>query len=236
MLLDIGLPECAPEAVGEVTLHDACGARGDGRTQSAVRALAEKLGCAVSEPEYTLDAAPCCGYGGLAGYAKPEVAGEMTAFALGNTSGVQLTYCMGCRDRYARAGAESAHILELVYGVQPASPPGISEKRRNRLELRRRMLREIWGEDETVEKLDFRLDITDEARALMDERMVLDTDVARVMQRYRESGEAVLENDTGLLVTRARLGNVTFWVKFTEDSDGYTVRRVYSHRMTIEAR
>ncbi len=236
VLLDIGLPECAPEAVGDVTLHDACGARGDEHTQNAVRALASQLGCAVIEPEYTGERAPCCGYGGLAGYAKPEVAEEMTALALEGAEGVQLTYCMGCRDRYARAGAESAHILELVYGANAGNPPGISEKRRNRLELRRRLLREIWGEDETMEKLDFNLEITDEARALMEERMVLDTDVARVMQRYRESGEAVLENDTGELVTRARLGNVTFWVKFTEDADGYTVRRVYSHRMTIETR
>ncbi len=236
VLLDIGLPEGAPTAAGAVTLHDACGARGDAHTQNAVRALARGLGCEVTEPEYTLDRAPCCGYGGLAGYARPEVARDMTEFALKDTEGVQLTYCMGCRDRYARAGAESAHILELVYSAPAGAPPGISEKRRNRLELRRRFLREIYMEDERVEPLGFRLDITDEARALMEERMILDSDVAYVMQQYRRRGEAVLENDTGLLVARARLGNVTFWVKFTQDAEGYTVRRVYSHRMTIETR
>lgn len=236
VLLEIGLPPDAPEAVGPVTLHDACGARGDERTQRAVRELAARLGCAVTEPEYSGDRAPCCGYGGLAGYAKPEVAREMTDFALRDTDGVQLTYCMGCRDRYARAGAESAHIIELVYGAPASSPPGISEKRRNRLELRRGLLRELWGEDEMKKPLGFRLEITDEARALMEERMILDTDVLSVMEHYRESGEAVLENDTGLLVTRHRIGNVTFWVKFTEDAEGYTVRRAYSHRMTIETR
>ena len=87
-----------------------------------------------------------------------------------------------------------------------------------------------------MEKPEFTLTLTDEARALMEQRMVLDTDVIAVMRAYRESGEAVLENDTGLLVTRLRIGNVTFWVKFTEDAEGYTVRRVYSHRMTIETR
>lgn len=87
-----------------------------------------------------------------------------------------------------------------------------------------------------MEKPEFALTLTDEARALMEQRMVLDTDVIAVMRAYRESGEAVLENDTGLLVTRRRIGNVTFWVKFTEDAEGYTVRRVYSHRMTIETR
>ena len=236
VLLDIGLPADAPAAVGSVTLHDACGARGDAHTQQAVRELASRLGCSVTEPEYSGDRAPCCGYGGLAGYAKPEVAREMTELALRDTDGVQLTYCMGCRDRYARAGAESVHILELVYGAPPLSPPGISEKRRNRLELRRRILREVFGEDETVEKLPFRLDITDEAKALMEQRMILDTDVMETMRHYRETGEAVLENDTGLLVTRCRIGNVTFWCKFTEDAEGYTVHRVYSHRMTIETR
>ena len=233
VLLEIGLPADAPHAVGEVTLHDA---RGDAHTQRAVRGLAGKLGCSVAEPAYSGERAPCCGYGGLAGFAKPEVAAEMTAFALEGTAGVQLTYCMGCRDRYARAGAESAHILELVYGAAAGAPPGISEKRRNRLELRRRLLRDIWGEDEMDVPLDFRLEITGEARALMEERMVLDTDVVSVMRAYHASGEAVLENDTGLLVTRLRIGNVTFWVKFTEDADGYTVHRVYSHRMTIETR
>ena len=236
ILLEIGLPADAQHAVGEVTLHDACGARGDAHTQRAVRGLAGKLGCSVAEPAYSGERAPCCGYGGLAGFAKPEVAAEMTAFALEGTAGVQLTYCMGCRDRYARAGAESAHILELVYGAAAGAPPGISEKRRNRLELKRRMLREIWMEDDAMERLDFKLEFTDEARALMEARMVLDTDVVRVMRAYRESGDAVVENDTGLIVTRARLGNVTFWVKFTEDADGYTVHRVYSHRMTIETR
>ena len=48
ILLEIGLPADAPHAVGEVTLHDACGARGDAHTQRAVRGLAGKLGCSVA--------------------------------------------------------------------------------------------------------------------------------------------------------------------------------------------
>ena len=203
-------------------------------TVSADEATAEAKAFAQAQfAQYGMPSAPD---DMLAGYAKPEVAAEMTAAALDGAEGLQLTYCMGCRDRYARSGAESVHILELIYGAPSGSPPGISEKRRNRLELKRRMLREIWMEDDAMEKLDFKLEFTDEARALMEARMVLDTDVVRVMRAYRESGDAVVENDTGLIVTRARLGNVTFWVKFTEDAGGYTVHRVYSHRMTIETR
>ena len=44
------------------------------------------------------------------------------------------------------------------------------------------------------------------------------------------------DGETGLCVTRARLGNVTFWVKYTETETGYLVHRAYSHRMTIQTR
>ncbi len=70
----------------------------------------------------------------------------------------------------------------------------------------------------------------------MDDRMILDTDVWKVMKHYRESGEAVLDRKAGLLVTSCRIGNVTFWVKFTEEETGYTIRGAYSHRMTVQRR
>ena len=82
--------------------------------------------------------------------------------------------------------------MELVYGVPAGALPGISEKRRNRLELRRRLLRDIWGEDEMNKPLNLKLDITGEARALMEERMILESDVIQVMSSYNDSGEAVL--------------------------------------------
>jgi hypothetical protein len=84
--------------------------------------------------------------------------------------------------------------------------------------------------------LGFTIDYTDEAIAMMDDRMILKTDVIRVMEALRETGEAILDEETGLIVTRARLGNVTFWVKFTETDSGYLIHRAYSHRMTIQNR
>ena len=62
---------------------------------------------------------------------------------------------------------------------------------------------------------------------------ILKTDVIRVMQSLRETGEAILDEETGLLVTRARLGNVTFLVKYREIQGGYQICRAYSHRMNI---
>ena len=78
--------------------------------------------------------------------------------------------------------------------------------------------------------------LSPEAEERMDDRMILKSDVIQVLQHLRESGEAVLEEDTGLFVTRERLGNVTFWVKYRETEKGYLVCSAYSHRMKVVTR
>ena len=234
VLNEIGLPDGAEGRVRPVVLHDSCGARGDGETQNAVRKLAASLGCALIDTAYAGDQAPCCGYGGLVMYANREVASEMAASCVAEKDAPYVTYCMACRDRLAREGADASHLLELVYGAPAGDPPDISEKRRNRLMLKNRLLQEVWGENVTTEKYGFSLEFTDEARAMMDDRMILDTDVYQVMADYRESGNAVVDNDTGILTTCLRIGNVTFWVRFREAGGAYIISGAYSHRMTVK--
>lgn len=143
---------------------------------------------------------------------------------------------MACRDRFAREGRESRHILELVYGTDAGAPPDISEKRYNRLTLKNELLRDIWGEETMNMDLPYKLEFDEAALKMMDERMILKSDVISVIDAYRESGEAIEDADSGYLMLRARLGNVTFWVALTEDEEGYTVRRAYSHRMNVVKR
>ena len=72
---------------------------------------------------------------------------------------------------------------------------------------------------------------------MMDDRMILTDDVIAVLQDFRQTGEAVLDAEDGLLVARRRVGNATFWVKFSrEDEDRFTVHRAYSHRMQVVKR
>ena len=236
ILEDIGLPEKAKRTDKPMAIHDACGARGDYETQDSIRRIAESLGCTIAETEYSGDKSPCCGYGGLTQYTNKEVAKKMTDKCLERSDLPYLSYCMACRDRFAREGRESMHLLELVYGSSAQSCPDISEKRYNRLSLRNTLLSEVWKEEVEAVDLGFTIDYTEEAIAMMDDRMILKTDVIRVLQSLWETGEAILDEETGLIVTRARLGNVTFWVKFTETETGYLVHRAYSHRMTIQIR
>ncbi|MBP3660488.1 MAG: 4Fe-4S dicluster domain-containing protein [Oscillospiraceae bacterium] len=232
----IGLPEKAKRLEKGIAVHDACGARGDHETQASIRRIAEALGCRVTETAYEGDKAPCCGYGGLTQYTNREVAKKMTDKCLERSDLPYLSYCMACRDRFAREGRESMHLLELVYGTNADHCPDISAKRYNRLGLKQELLKEVWNEEVEAMELGFTIAYTPEAEEMMDDRMILKTDVIRVMQSLRETGEAILDEETGLTVTRARLGNVTFWVKFTETDTGYLIHRAYSHRMTIQPR
>ena len=128
------------------------------------------------------------------------------------------------------------HILELVYGTSADHCPDISAKRYNRLRLKNELLKEVWNEEVEAVDLGFTIEYTPEAEVMMDDRMILKTDVIRVLQSLRETGEAILDEQTDLCVTRARLGNVTFWVKYTETETGYLVHRAYSHRMNVTTR
>jgi len=233
VLENIGLPEKAKRADKPVALHDSCGARGDADTQKSIRRIAETLGCQIQDTEYSGDKSPCCGYGGLTQYTNRQVAKEMTQKCLERSELPYLSYCMACRDRFAREGRESMHLLELVYGSSADNCPDISAKRYNRLSLKNQLLKDLWKEDIEEMDLGFELEYEPQAELMMDDRMILKSDVTRVIQSLRETGEAILDEESGLYVTRARLGNVTFWVKYKETETGYRIYSAYSHRMNI---
>ena len=237
LLLEIGLPAGGKGLSRPAAMHDACGARGDEKTQTAIREIAKRLGCELTDTPCDGDRAPCCGYGGLAAYANRDVAAEMTEKCLSRSDAPYISYCMACRDRFARQGRESRHILELVYGTDAGDPPDISEKRFNRLTLKNELLREVWQEEPREMKLDYELKYTDEARRMMDERMILTDDVIAVLDDVRETGACIFDEESGLYIACRRVGNATFWVKFSREGDArYLVHRAWSHRMTVVKR
>ena len=86
-------------------------------------------------------------------------------------------------------------------------------------------------------KLDYALHYTEEARRMMDERMILTDDVIAVMDEVRKTGACILDEESGLYITCRRIGNATFWVKFSREGDeSYLVHRAWSHRMTVVKR
>ena len=230
VLLELGTE---PVTDQRVSIHDACGAREDGEIRAQIRRFAEALGCRVEEMPFAGELSPCCGYGGLVRYANPKMAEKKAAFASGRSEHRILTYCMACRDQFQRAGKDSTHILELSCQVEPGPVPDLSRRRANRLKLKEKLQRELWKEEGRMEEM-LPVIYMEGAREEMDQRMILESDVNAVLKAYESSGEAVEDPEKGWLAASLRLGNVTFWVKFTDTEGCYRVYGAYSHRMTVE--
>lgn len=230
VLLELGTE---PVTDQRVSIHDACGAREDGEIRAQIRRFAEALGCRVEEMPFAGELSPCCGYGGLVRYANPRMAEKKAAFASGRSEHRILTYCMACRDQFQRAGKDSIHILELACQVEPGPVPDLSLRRANRLKLKEKLQRELWKKEGRMEEM-LPVIYMEGAREEMDQRMILESDVNAVLKAYESSGEAVEDPEKGWLAASLRLGNVTFWVKFTDTEGCYRVYGAYSHRMTVE--
>ncbi len=237
VLETIGLPEDHAELHGEVHIHDACGSRNDEKTQDAVRDIVRQLGGEVKETEWSKSRTACCGYGGLVSYVNREAAAEMAEECLKeDREGTYVTYCMACRDRLRRQGADAVHYTELVYGAGADDMPDLSARRRNRLQLKQRLQKEIWKEEIMEEKVPFTYEISDEVRAKMEDRMILESDLLQTIAAYRQDHAAVRNDSDDTLTAMHRIGNVSFWVRFREQDDHYEILSVYSHRMTVRVR
>ena len=177
ILEEIGLPEGARDWTGRWQCTTPAAPGEIKHTQEAIRSIAGKLGMEITETEYSGDRSPCCGYGGLTAYANKEVAHEMTDLCLSRSDAPYVTYCMACRDRFAREGRESRHILELVYGTDAGTPPDISEKRYNRMRLKNDLLRELWNEEVYDVGPDYDLAVYGRSAAADGQRMILKDDV-----------------------------------------------------------
>lgn len=237
ILNEKGLPEGALEYDRPLIMHDSCSARGDDEMQIAIRKLTDSLGCTLKEVPYNGDMTECCGYGGLVSYVDKDLASKMAKSCTKDEDVPYISYCMACRDRFAREGRESMHVLELVYAAPAGNPPDISEKRKNRLNLKRKLLEEIWNEEVIEVSPEYKIVIPEDVAKILDERMILEEDVYDVIGAYHAGGSAVYDEKSGLLTSSLRKGNVTFWLIFTEDEAGvYTVQGAYSHRMKVRTR
>lgn len=57
--------------------------------------------------------------------------------------------------------------------------------------------------------------------------------IRKVLSRAEETGERLINRETGHYLTCNRELNVTFWVEYSIQEDGYLIHNAYSHRMEI---
>lgn len=115
-------------------------------------------------------------------------------------------------------------------------PLTISDRQENRAALKSDLESGLWDIGQTAgedwESITLR--ISPQMTGLMERRRILRDDVRRVILAAEADGCGFVHETTGSRLYGARLGEVTFWVEYTPEEDGFRVLNLWSHRMKIE--
>jgi len=236
----LGLPETAAGAVPEVlAVHDACTTRHEKQIQESVRNILRRLGVRIEELPLSGERTECCGYGGLMFFANPELASSVIARRIAQSPADYVAYCAMCRDYLAHRGKRTLHLLDLIFGVAvdeaaQRKGPGYSQRHENRARLKRDMLGRVWGQTAAGEAETMELTISDELRDTLEQRQILVEDIRQVIEYAEQSGNKLVNRETGHFLTHHKPAAVTYWVEYTPASEGeFIIHNAYSHRMEI---
>lgn len=238
-----GLPDAGRLQIPEaIAVHDACTSRHESIIHDNVRKILHDLNCRVEELPTSRDRTECCGFGGLMQFANREMAEVVTRRRINESTADYVAYCAICRDNFAARGKKTYHLLDLIYGeadvTTPAKRgPGYSQRRENRARLKDKMLKEVWGDNVAAEKKSFdtiKLFIPAVVNEIMEERLILQEDVQKVIEYAERTGNKLLNRNNGHIMACHRPVSVTYWVEYTPREDGYSIHNAYSHRMVVE--
>lgn len=231
----------ATEAVGErFAVFDPCSARNDDDVQSAVRSLIAASGIdAVDLPKG--DKHGCCGFGGMGSVAAPGFAEYVAKKRIGISDDPYIVYCSNCKDIFCDRGKKAVHILDILFDIDPAASgpmPDVTQKRINRVTLKKRLLEEIWNEEASMDmeqyENDHRIIMTGEIWQKANRQKILEEDIYEVISNAEATGRKTLDPETGHYKAYKEIGYITCWVEYSPAEEGYQVYNLYTHRMKIE--
>ncbi len=235
-----GLPAGNPPVQGakRLAIHDSCTTRYDAAMQHSIRNLLLKLGYQFEELPLNRDNTVCCGYGGLMIYANKEVAHKVINRRITESELDYLTYCAMCRDNFAGQGKRAYHLLDLIFGnandgAAVRGSPGYSERQENRARLKTSLLREVWGEVVSEKPAAVNVVIPERVLRVMEERMILVDDVTQVIAHAESTGNKLQNAEKDCYIAYFQPANVTYWVEYRPQGDGFVVQNAYCHRIQI---
>jgi hypothetical protein len=143
-----------------------------------------------------------------------------------------------CRDRFAHQGKSAIHILDLVFANGSSDPaarpdPGFSQRQEGRARLKARLLREVWGEKESIMESAIALCISEEVKSILEKRMILVDEVRRTIEHAEETNDKIQNPASGRILASFRPSCVTYWVEYSSDGAAFAVHDAYSHRMEV---
>jgi Fe-S oxidoreductase len=217
-------------------VFDPCAARGDAGTESGVRALATKAGVALEELK---ERNRCCGHGGHIRVANSSLYDEITRNRAEASESPYIVYCANCKEVFVTRHKACAHVLDLVFGLDPgARVPSLQEKRDNSLGVKRELMSEIQDVDFQPESHPWdavTLVIGDELQQELDKKLISAADLKEAIWLAEESGDKLYDPADGSYVGSMVRPVITYWVRYRETaSDTYEIVGAYYHRMHFD--
>lgn len=224
----------AGESYPQASVFDPCAAREDSALRGSVRALARRSGSRVTEIG---GLSRCCGFGGHIQVPNPELFRRFGEEAAAGSEDPYVVYCINCREVFRTRGKECRHILETYFGPEEGAVPSLLEKRKNALQLKRELMKEVWDMDFTPQTQPWdslRLEIPAELREKMERTLVSDRDLQETVWNAETGGDK-LEGEDGWYLASLVKSVITYWVQYRPtpggDERSFQVSAVYSHRM-----
>lgn len=220
-----------------VSVFDPCASRDEPALQQTIRQIVQNSGFSVRALPLAGRQAACCSWGGHVSVANPTYAREVTNARITQNDAPFVTYCANCRDIFAREHKPAYHILDIILNLNDARriPPTLTQRRKNRVILKRQVLQELWKEtDMEPEAHHLHLLISPEVRQKLSNDLILESDIEAVIEHCESSGSKVLLSESGHYSGHMQLGKTTYWVEYAPAKDGYELFNAYCHRMSID--
>lgn len=233
-----GSPKAGSASEETYAVFDPCAARGCENVQTAVRNLAGGAGISTCElPKGDLHG--CCGFGGQGDIAQPDFAEYVADKRAAASDRPYLVYCSNCRDVFASKGKPAVHILDVLFDIDPdnARPnPTVTQRRRNRVELKEKLLEEFWSEtmSDKPARSEYVLIMSDEIAAKVEKQHILEEDICSVIERSERTGRRTRNPENGHYKAYNEIGAITLWVEYSMSDAGAEIHNVYTHRMQIK--
>jgi Fe-S oxidoreductase len=237
MLDQGGLENNAAGAPERAAVFDPCSSRENPELQQNIRALARGGGFVLEELPHGKDTAQCCSWGGQIYPADPAYAKKIVKNRVEESDLPYIAYCTNCRDIFTSAGKQCLHIMDIIFGLNDfeRKPPTVSERRKNRVLLRRKLI-ERYGRNIPApeEEVLLKLLMNDELRQRASAEFILDEDICAVIEQCEKTGRKVINTATNRSTGHLQRGIITYWVEYEPKEEGVEVFNAYCHRMMIQ--
>lgn len=224
-----------------LAVHDPCSSRYEAGWQDAIRSGLTRMKIDFHELEMSRNLTECCGYGGVAWLANRELVRDILRRRAGEDKADYLTYCVMCRDLLAGEGKPTLHILDLMYGTNLEKKaaqrgPDYSQRHENRIRAKQKMQKLLTGKDENAMESyeNYPLLLDPEIRAVLENRLILEEDVQKVIEHAETSGEKFVNRENNHTLASYKPNLITYWVEYTVENKVYRIYDAYSHRMVLE--